>query len=219
MHTRLERIFLLSMSALLFCRPAFADERQQEQLETPAVTYSSMDALDDRRKLSIGDRISYRVLEDRLPPVALVITDSGEVEVPLFGRTAAAGKTCRQLALSLKGPLEKTYFYKATVIIALNEATTRSPGRVYVTGMVGAQGPQDIPPDETFTLSKAIARAGGVAQFGNDRKIKIVRKNSAGASETTVVDLDEIINKSRIDKDPLLQPDDLIVIPRKLINF
>lgn len=204
--------------ALSFRRMALADETTQPA-GASATTYRSTDELDDKRKLSIGDHLSYRVLEDRLPPVPLVITDSGEVEVPLFGRTTAAGKTCRELAQSLKGQLEKTYFYKATVIVALDEATKRSPGRVYVTGMVSAQGPQDIPPDETFTLSKAIARAGGVAQFGNMRKIKIVRKNPAGGNQTMVVDLNEIVNRSRIDKDPQLQPDDLIVVPRKLINF
>lgn len=105
------------------------------------------------------------------------------------------------------------------MIVALDEATKRSAGRVYITGLVGAQGAQDIPPDESFTLSKAITRAGGVSQFGNSRKIKIARKNAAGANETMIVDLDQIVNKGRIDKDPVLHPDDLIVVPRKIINF
>jgi len=29
----------------------------------------------------------------------------------------------------------------------------------------------------------------------------------------------EIINKGRIEKDPVLLPNDMIVVPRKLINF
>jgi len=183
------------------------------------VVYTSGDSLDDKRKLTIGDHISYRVLEDKNPAVSLVVTDAGDIEVPLLGRVAAAGKTCRELAYEVKPVLEKTYFYKATVILALDMATQKSPGRVYVTGMVSGPGPQEMPPNEIYTLSKAITRAGGVAQFGNDHRVKIVRKDAAGTTENMEVDVGEIINRGRIDKDPVLQPNDLIVVPRKLINF
>ncbi len=63
------------------------------------VVYASSDSLDDKRKLAIGDHVSYRVIEDKNPAVSLVVTDAGDLEVPLLGRVAAAGKTCRQLAL------------------------------------------------------------------------------------------------------------------------
>jgi protein involved in polysaccharide export with SLBB domain len=183
------------------------------------VVYASSDSLDDKRKLSIGDHVSYRVLEDKNPAVSLMVTDAGDLEVPLLGRVAAAGKTCRELALEMKPVLEKTYFYKATVIVALDLATQKSPGRVYVTGLVAGPGPQEIPPDEVYTLSKAITRAGGVAQFGNEHRVKIVRRDPDGTMENMEVDVGEIINKGRIDKDPVLQPNDMIVVPRKLINF
>ncbi len=183
------------------------------------VVYASGESLEDKRKLSIGDRISYRVIEDKNPAVDLIVTDAGDIEVPLLGRVSAAGKTCRELAFEMKPVLEKTYFYKATVIVALDVATDKSPGRVYVTGEVIAPGPQDIPPDEVYTLSKAITRAGGIAQFGNDHHVNIVRRDASGATETIRADVGEIINKGRIDKDPVLEPDDLIVVPRKLINF
>ncbi len=88
-----------------------------------------------------------------------------------------------------------------------------------MTGLVTAPGPQPIPPDEVYTLSKAITRAGGVAQFGNGHKVKILRKDAQGNTQSQEVDVDEIIDKGRIDKDPVLLPDDLIVVPRKLINF
>ena len=36
---------------------------------------TSMDVLDDKRLLQIGDRLSMRVVEDRKPPVSLIVTD------------------------------------------------------------------------------------------------------------------------------------------------
>ena len=39
---------------------------------------TSMEVLDDQRKVGAGDRMSLRIVEDRKPPVELVVTDSIE---------------------------------------------------------------------------------------------------------------------------------------------
>jgi protein involved in polysaccharide export with SLBB domain len=181
-------------------------------------TTNSMDVLDDKRPLQIGDRLSMRVVEDRKPPIELGVMDSGDVEVPLIGRVPAKGKTCKQLAYAIKGPLEREYYYKATVIIGLNFETLKSPGTVYVTGQVRNQGPFAIPPDETFTVSRAIIRAGGFADFANKRRVKLIRKNG-DKMETIIVDLELVFKKGRTDKDPMVEPDDTIIVPERLINF
>ncbi|MEI8340071.1 MAG: polysaccharide biosynthesis/export family protein [Verrucomicrobiota bacterium] len=182
---------------------------------------NSMEVLDDKRKICPGDRLSYRVVEEQKPPAPLYVTDSGEIEVPLIGRINATNKTCRQLAYDIKTPLEKEYFYKATVIVGLDFSSSRSRGRIYITGEVRGGGPMEIPADETFTVSKALLRAGGFGDFANKRKVRLVRKKAGNPSETETiyVDVEEIIEKGRQDKDPVLNPDDMIVVPKKLINF
>ena len=69
-----------------------------------------MEVLDTSRRLGAGDRLSYRVVEERRDPVALYITDSGELEVPLIGRVPATGRTCKEIALAIKPMLEREYF-------------------------------------------------------------------------------------------------------------
>jgi polysaccharide biosynthesis/export protein len=185
-----------------------------------AVAYTnSMEVLDDVRPLKKGDQLSMRIVEDKKPPISLVVSDSGEVEVPLVGRVPAEGKTCKALAYAIRAPLERDYFYHATVIIGLDWQTERSPGTVYVSGQVHNQGPLAIPPDETFTVSKAILRAGGLADFANKKKIKLIRSKPGGGTETFIVNLDAIMNKGRFDLDPVIQPDDRIVVPERMINF
>src|SRR5262249_50701628 len=66
--------------------------------------------LDDKYKLSAGDKVSFQILEDRDPAKSLLITDSGELDVPYIGRVIAANKTCKQLADELKTQLEKDYY-------------------------------------------------------------------------------------------------------------
>jgi polysaccharide export outer membrane protein len=193
------------------------DESERSSYSAVAGT-TSMEVLDDKRPLRVGDRLSMRVVEDRKSPFGLMVTDSGEVDVPLIGRVPAKGLTCRQLAFEIKKPLERDYYYKATVIVGLDVSGLKSPGRIYISGQVHSQGPMDIPADETFTVSKAIMRAGGFADFANKRKVKLVRKTGA-STQTTIVDLEAVIRKGRTDKDPVVEPDDTIIVPERLINF
>ena len=46
--------------------------------------------------------------------------------MPLIGRVRASGRTCKELAQSIKPLLEKEYFYKATVIVGLDAASAKS---------------------------------------------------------------------------------------------
>jgi hypothetical protein len=55
------------------------------------------------------------------------------------GRVAASDKTCKQLADELKARLEKEYYHRATVIIALDVAN-KLLGRIYVWARCATRG-------------------------------------------------------------------------------
>ena len=211
---------LLPGSTLLAGQPPGSNEviMSNEASAVVAAT-TSMDVLDSTRRLGAGDRLSYRVVEERRQPVGLTVADSGEVEVPLIGRVKASGRTCKELAQSIRPLLEREYFYKATVIIGLDAVSAKARGRIYISGQVKQQGAVEIPPDEHFTLSKAILKAGGFADFANHKKIKLIRKNADGIAKTTIVDLDVVTVRGQLDKDPELQPDDTVIVPEKFVNF
>jgi protein involved in polysaccharide export with SLBB domain len=174
---------------------------------------------DDKYKLRVGDKVSLQILEDRDLPKSLVVADSGELDAPYVGRVAATDKTCKQLADELKSALEKEYYYRATVVIAL-DAANRFMGRVYVWGQVRNQGPIDIAVNENLTAGKAILRAGGFADFANKKKVKVVRAASAGAGKQNFeLNMVDILEKGKTEKDMVLQPDDFVIVPSRLINF
>jgi polysaccharide export outer membrane protein len=178
-----------------------------------------MRTLDDRQKLGVGDRVTFRVKEDRDEPRPLVVTDSGELEVPYVGRVKALGKTCFNLAMEVKGLLEREYYKRATVVIAI-DVLNRSRGKVYVMGAVRAPGTVEIASDEVFTVSKAILKVGGFADFADKRRVKLVRRGTDGRETPPVlVNVEEIWEKGRSEKDVALQPDDMIFVDQKIINF
>jgi protein involved in polysaccharide export with SLBB domain len=175
-----------------------------------------MAALDDKKKLGSNDYVSLRVVEDRDNDVQrLRVNDNGELEVPYIGLVPASGKSCKELAYSVKAALEREYYYHATVIIALDRVSEKSRGKVYVYGSVKGQGPQEIPADESYTVSKAIIRAGGFGDFANKRKVKVTRKGG----HDFVVDLKRVIEEGHSEEDLVVQPDDQIYVPQRLINM
>ncbi len=185
----------------------------------PVSTTVSMEVLDANRPLGRGDVVNFRIVEDRDPAVSLQVTDSGDLEVPYIGRVRAEGKSPRALAFDIKSLLEREYYHNATVIIGLDTEGQRSPGRIYVTGAVRGAGPQEIPANEKFTVSKAILRAGGFADFANQRKVKLTRAKPDGSTDTIIVDVKEVIEKGRQDLDAEVKPNDFIVVTERMINF
>ena len=175
---------------------------------------------DDKYKLRVGDKVSLQIIEDRDAPRSLVVADSGELDAPYIGRVAAADKTCKQLAEELKAQLEKEYYYRATVVIALDLAN-KLLGQIYVWGQVRNQGPIDLLVNESLTVGKAILRAGGFADFANKKKVKVVRNAGAdgGGKQTFELNMVDILERGTTERDVVLQPDDLIIVPSRLISF
>jgi polysaccharide export outer membrane protein len=177
---------------------------------------NSMAVLDDKKKLGSNDFVSFRVVEDRdNESQRLRVNDNGELEVPYIGLVPAQGRTCKELAYAIKGAFEKEYYYHATVILAVDRVSEKSRGRIYIYGAVRGQGPQEIPPDESYTVSKAVIRAGGFGDFANKRKVKLTRKSG----QDVIVDLKRVIEEGHSEEDVVLQPDDQIYVPQRLINM
>ena len=175
---------------------------------------------DEKYKLRKGDRVSFQIMEDGDAPRLMVVTDSGEVSFPYVGLIKVEDKSCKQVADELKVQLEKEYYYQATPVLAL-ESANRLLGRIYLWGQVRGQGPMDLIVNENLTVGKAILRAGGFAEFANKKKVKLMRGSGSdsGARQTFELNMDQILEEGRTDKDMTVQPEDFIVVPSRLINF
>lgn len=182
-------------------------------VSTPSVS------LDNNRILVIGDRITFKIVEDNDDAKPLTVSDSGEVDFPVVGLQKVVGKTCEEVAGELKKLYEAQYYRHATVVLAV-ESMSRDIGRVYASGALRTTGPIEIPADEDFTLSKAILRAGGFSDFANTHKVQVTRKPAGGGdNQTFIVDVGVILEKGRTDLDLHLVTGDMIYVPERVIRF
>lgn len=191
-------------------------------LPVPFLAVADMASLDAFQHLGKGDRVSFRVIEDEEDPKSLTVTDAGDIEVPYYGLVRAEGKSCRQLAMETKELLEKSYYFQATVIIAVDLINkTRVLGKVYVTGQVRTPGSQELLATDANTVSKAILKAGGFSDFADKRKVQIVRDSGEGGGGKKIytVNVSDIWQKGQTDLDIVLQPEDTIFVPARLVNF
>lgn len=199
------------------------------QVQKSAAVLNSMEVLDDTQPIEPGDVISLRIVEDRKEPLQLRVGATGEVNAPHIGLVKAAGRTCRQLASEVKRRLELNYYNLATVIVAIDLKRQDDPNSrlriggydidfFTVYGQVIRQGKYELPLDEDITISQAILRAGGFAQFANPTKVKLVRKTPQG-NKTVIVDLDQIMRKGNLEYDIYIRNNDVIIVDEKKVNF
>lgn len=211
---------LMALWGVFLSASAHAQQSGASPATAVALT-NSMAVLDDKRPLQPGDRLSIRIVEDREPPVAMVVTDSGEVEAPYIGRVRAQGRTCRQLAYAIKEALDREYYYNSTVIIGLDSFSNRPSGVVYIRGAVGSPGTVAIQPGEPLLLSKAILSSGGFGPYANKRKVQVMRKDPAAPNGSSIltVDMVEVLERGNRNLDVELKADDIVTVPERAVRF
>jgi polysaccharide export outer membrane protein len=175
---------------------------------------------DQDKPLSFGDIVSFQIMEDKDLPVRQRVTDTGELDVPYIGRVNVAGKTCSEAAAIIKRQLESEYYYKATVRLGIDQVNRAANiGRVYVSGLVRLPGPQVYNKTERMTASAAIIKAGGFAEFADQKKVRVTRKDKEGSTQTFMVNMKAVLEQGKVDADVELKENDYIFVPRRLINY
>lgn len=175
----------------------------------------------EERVLAVGDRMRYRVVEDELPVVELVVGNTGALEVPFLGPVPAVGKSASSLREELKTLLEQDLYVTATVLLNVTEyrVGALNRGRVHLSGQVNTVGAVEIDLDQKNTLGRVLLSAGGLRDFADKRNVRIIRQDENGKNITISVDLREILDKGKLENDVELRDGDFIIVNEKLINW
>lgn len=215
-------ILVLIASSMLLVAEEVQDA--QDESSQNAYTFEPSEVLaqayipDSTRPIIAGDVLRFQVFEDEEPPVYIKVNDQGFIDFPYLGRRKVEGRTCQEIVEELTVELEKTYYYEASVFLAV-EQENPIRGRVYVVGEVGSQGAQGIPSSIEFTLSKAILAAGGFTKYAKKNRVRVIRDLPDGGQKTFEVNVDEIFETGDRSSDVILEPNDFIIVPKSVISF
>lgn len=130
------------------------------------------------------------------------VGSDGTINVPLVGEVKAAGLTATQLERVIQSKLvaEKIFTHPTVVINIASVAR-------YVSVSGGVRVPQRIQWSQDLTLSSSIGNAGGIGDFGNAKKVRVVREGKVLG----------IFNLQQFERDPSLDPrllpGDQVIVP------
>jgi polysaccharide biosynthesis/export protein len=136
----------------------------------------------------------------------VVVGSDGTIAMPLIGRVPAAGLTPDEL----KADLEKRYARYVHNANATVRVTDPASHVFYVLGEVNKPGVYKLHSGEV--LSQALAEAGGLAEFADAGKIKILRHKE---NETVVLTIDYKVVRSGgdISADVPVEAGDTVQVP------
>ncbi len=109
------------------------------------------------------------------------IRTDGKVSLPHVGEVQASGKSVPQLRQELVA-LYRAQLTNSDVVVTLESGVTL----VYIQGSVGHPGKFVF--DRPTTILQALTEAGGINQFGNARRVQVIRLIN-GREQTQVLNL------------------------------
>ena len=176
----------------------------------PIVEDEGADVGDDYR-LVAGDEIDIRVFEqDQLSRVFPVPTH-GAISFPPVGTLEVIGRTVADIESELTRRLtECGYITNPRVSVVVKTYQKR-----YVYLLEGVQKPQayELPIDRPLRLTQVLSLGGGLIEDSDRQNIKILRSVGADRLPTIIViNIDEILEDGRIEKDIEIAPNDTIIV-------
>jgi polysaccharide export outer membrane protein len=140
----------------------------------------------------------------------------GYISMELVGRIKCDGLSLVALQEKVTAAY-KEYFLDphvtATFIYQPGHNMVSPWGTVTVLGEVGRPGPVDVPSTMDLRLTRALQLAGGANAIADKRRVLVTRCDKDGKQTKTRVDLVEIGEEGRPDKDMLLKAGDVVWVP------
>jgi polysaccharide export outer membrane protein len=200
-HTPLvSSLAVVTIAATFLCAPAPASAGADPDKKPSAQSAPGPEEF----RMSPGDKLRIEVYKDAQLSQSVQVRPDGKITLPLIGDILATGRTPIELRDAIRDAF-KEYITNPTVTVIVVEAvmaTAYVMGEVNHPGAVNLQGP--------LTVMQALAMAGGLKDFADQRNIRILRKGPVGVQMITF-DYKEALKSVRA---PVyLRPGDTVVVP------
>lgn len=164
--------------------------------------------------LQPGAEVSFSILEENEPPIRVIITDPGALELPYgMGSVTVNGMSPASAEAAVKRYLEGKYYKpgKGSVRIGLNviPASAQKRAKVIVSGKVSRAGAFEFYSSDPKFLSEIVNEA-GTSIYSDSENVKVIR----GGVEK-VYNVKEMLENGKTENDFKLQDGDRIIVPTR----
>jgi polysaccharide export outer membrane protein len=153
-----------------------------------------------------GDMLDISNWKDEALTKSVVVLPDGKISFPLIGMFRAAGKTVPELKQEIEAEIVK---YVPDPLLSVEVRQVNSM-RIYVIGRVIR--PDQFVINSEVTVLQALSMAGGLNQFANKDKIRIIRQTK---DKQTVIPFryNDVVEDAKLEQNIWLQRGDVVVVP------
>ena len=174
-----------------------------QQKNTNQVPTTAGEPVDSTRyKIGPADILNIRVWNEPEFSGPVAVHQDGKITLPLVGDLQAGGDTPAQVEETVTKALTK-YVVKPLVTVTVQAVESK---KYYMDGMIAKRG--EYPLVVPTTVLEAISKAGGIQEFGNAKKIYILR-----GDQRIPFNYKDVLKGKNMDQNILLKPGDHVVVP------
>lgn len=156
-----------------------------------------------------GDTLDIFVWRNSELSTSVPVRPDGKISIPLVEDISAAGKAPAQLARDIEKGLKKFIRDPMVTVIVTNFVGTYE-NQIKVIG--AAMVPQSLPYKNGMALLDVIIAVGGLNEFADGNKAKIVRYQGENKIEMAVR-IEDLIQQGDLSSNVKMLPGDVLVIP------
>jgi len=158
-----------------------------------------------------GDRLVINVLFYPELEANTVVRPDGMITAPGVGDVQALGRRPEEVAADIEAYYSRLLRDPSTTVNVLDFGERRA----YVFGMVNKPGPIDL--QQRMTLTQALATTGSPTEDAKLGTVVLLRRRSENSARAYRLDLRGVLEGKSLAADVVLQPDDVVYVPRTFI--
>ena len=200
---------MVKMLVAMFLLSACSVVRNPTPLDYPGVQAVAVPT--DDYRLQIGDQLDVKFFYHPELNESVTVRPDGRISLQLVQEIKVVGMTPPQLTEKLtkaySAELDKP---SITVIVkTFNAHRVFVDGEVYKAGFVSLIGP--------MTVLQSISQGGGLKDTARTNEVIVIRRVAENKVASLVVNLDYAIDGTDMRQDILLQPNDIVFVPKSPI--
>jgi polysaccharide biosynthesis/export protein len=174
-------------------------------VEEPAIPAAPV--IPSRQTIQPGDALYFSVSPAEELSRDITVDQNGKISLPLIGAIDVSGMNAETLARKLTKALSQ-YVTNPKVDVLIKQFNSQ---QISLVGQV--RSPGGVPYRSNIRLLDVISGGGGFLPGANKSQIRVYRGNGS-SRKATIVDVGEALKSGDVTKDFLLQPGDLIDVPK-----
>lgn len=161
---------------------------------------------DEAYRIGPEDVLEISVWKEEALRKEVLVRPDGEISFPLAGDIRAAGRTVAEVREEVAKRIEKYVPDPVVSVLVLRVASNR----IFVIGRVAKPG--DFPAGRYIDVLQALAMAGGLTPFAEEKAIKVIRKQGGG-DVVLPFDFRAVSRGEKLEQNIRLQGGDVVVVP------